>query len=459
MTEVSQKFKVRSEDSLTRDMTGRIVKFLFLVLILGTISYLFAQNRDVVTVTYWFGKTWQSSLAVVLLVVFFLGALTTGCIAFFYGALWSFDDWRRNRNYKMLREHLDQIVSAREKIASGNYNDAKGILEKIVNKDPEDVVARVMLAETLRRQGDSLKALHILEEARANQQNNTELLFLAADINVELGNATAAHDNVSLVYKKDKYNVFALSRLVDVAESLGRFQEAIDYQTQLLRLSSSDQQPILQHKLAQLELAYALRTAGNNLAQRKSEIEGVLRHHREYAPALAELALLEFESKNLDAAVKLLVRAYSSSGDGAYLQKIALSCLQANEPEKALKAIRSALTGSRSDSANRLYLVALMLRLEMVDEAAQEIEALEKSQLSASTQLQLSLLKARIFERQNKSKEALALLSASLISAPSSDDYGNLQHNSSLALDSNSLAVMQLAGIPTDVLPAKLATA
>ena len=63
----------------------------------------------------------------------------------------------------------------------------------------EDIIARVELSRSLEGQGQAREALRVLEEARASDPKNVEVLFRAAELNQSLNNKTAAIDNLALV--------------------------------------------------------------------------------------------------------------------------------------------------------------------------------------------------------------------------------------------------------------------
>src|SRR5690606_11124128 len=122
----------------------------------------------------------------------------------------------------------------------------------------DDMEARVLLAETYRREGDLNAALRVLEDARMEQKRNPELLLQAADINEQQLNYTAAYDNTALVLKLSPKNHGVLERLVGYCRRLERYDEAIAHQEQVLKLTSGADYEREQDRLAHLELERTL---------------------------------------------------------------------------------------------------------------------------------------------------------------------------------------------------------
>jgi len=362
---------------------------LYTVLVSSLVCYIFYLNRDPATVRL--GPSadyvYTGPMALVLVVAFFLGVFIAAVFAFLVGIRYQMKDWRHARLERMRENHRHLLIAARERLAAHRFGDATDLLRKVISEDPDDIIARVQLAQALFAQGKSVEARAVLDEARAEKEKNIELLFLAADIDRALGNHTGAMDNLHLVLAKEGRNLRALQQLVSDYASLQRYEQALEQQRLLVRYAqtNAEQQQRLD-RLAELELLQAQKEHGQrengqpeNSGDKdayKAALQDILSRHRDFVPALAELALLEREDLSLDTASKLLIKAYKLDPNVEYLRLIAEMFLVADEPQKAVANVRNAIgfkeTSLEAHREAQLLLIALLIRLENIEEAAIE---------------------------------------------------------------------------------------
>ena len=99
-------------------MSQRMIRFLLLLITVGClVAFLFYFNPHLVTVHYGPGtaKTWEAPLALVLLVVFFFGALSIGVLAVLLGLQHSFDLWLKPASllvYGEIMAELKELMNA-----------------------------------------------------------------------------------------------------------------------------------------------------------------------------------------------------------------------------------------------------------------------------------------------------------------------------------------------------------
>ncbi len=355
-------------------MSARIVRVTLTLLILVLlVSYVFYLNPQPATVTLRSGSVWQGPMALILIGAFTTGALVCTLVWFLLGARYQFRERRMMRREKLLETHREMIVGAREQIASGKQEAARAVLTRIVDRDPQDVVARILLSETYSKEGNLTSALAVLDQARATHPKNIELLFRAAELNSCLGNQTAAFDNMSLALAADPRNELALKYLVNACAGLGRYLDAIEHQRQRIRLAPHTEHEALQRELAQLEVKLVGATHPAKSKERRAALEDVLRRHREFEVALEQLGDMSREDLDLESASKFYVRAYKASSNTQYLDKIASLWIGADQPDRMVSIIRSLISSkdlsTRAAYEGRIFFTALLLKLENIDEA------------------------------------------------------------------------------------------
>lgn len=394
-------------------MVRKILIIAFLLSVVFSVLYIYYLNSEVVTLSYSSAGNIKQPIGILVIGVFIVGALFASIIAMFFGIKLRWATKRLEKQQRMLLEHRKSLADARGQLALGDFSGAQNALAKIIQRDPDDVIARVLLAETFRRQNNLEAALNVLEQARIEQKKNAELLLLASDVNAELGNHTAAYDNAALILKLKPRNRFALERLVESCVSLGRLEDAIEYQQQLVKVLSGDEYTQAQENVAQLRTLEAVKRADGDPAELRKEVEGVLRNHRDHPHALSLLAELDQSEGDRESATKLLKKLFQLTKEVIHLECIAAIWLRAEEPAKALSNVRAALSSVTKREAHpegQLFLANLLLHLEMVDQAKAEFAELEP-QLEASNHLAPAamLFKTKLLKRLGKADEALGI--------------------------------------------------
>ena len=174
-------------------------------------------------------------------------------------------------------------------------------------------------------------------------------------------------------------NIPALKKLVSMSAPLKRFDEAIDYQSKLMRLVDNAERPEQLKILADLELTKAKTVAAREGSSVKQAIEGVVKRHRNYSPALAALGNAFLEDGDKKTAVRLFSKSYSNDCDAKHLDRVADILVSEDEPQKALEIIKKSIQSVPGEKAieGRISLVNLFLRLEMIEEAKAEFDKLQ----------------------------------------------------------------------------------
>ncbi|MDD2943454.1 MAG: hypothetical protein PHC51_10885 [bacterium] len=403
-------------------MHRHIGKFIATLLIGGLVAIVFILNGHDIIVHPWFGAERVMSAAIVILTSFIAGAGLASSIAVVIGIRAAIRERSLKKQLIQQKKHWDMIVRAREFLASRESGQAIILLQKIIDKEPENIVARIELAQAFTDSGDSESALSVLDAARQEHKSNIELLFFSAALNEKLGNQTAAFDNLSLILKISPTHEETLSQLVRLARQLGRLEQAKSLQIELTRNRRTPSE-IDETARIDIELELAEKQAADDKSALRDELEKIVRRNKKYAPAILKLACLEEELGQLDNASESYGKSFRESGNHLALERLASLWLKQERPEKAVAAIRSALNSWEKSSARenimgRLTLASVLLALENVAEAASTIKDISTSSMTDKEQTICHIIKARIAERRGDSRGALGELAILAESSP-----------------------------------------
>ncbi|NLF26102.1 MAG: tetratricopeptide repeat protein [Deltaproteobacteria bacterium] len=188
------------------------------------------------------------------------------------------------------------MLEARSLLAAGEWSKAEALWRKIAKRDPANTIAKVELSRSVEGGGDLKEALRIIDTARISDPSNVEVLFRAAELNLALGNRTAAVDNLALIlYHLPSLKAARMAR--DLSEELGRLQDAFEYQEKVQ--SAGEEEALLKAAGTRLEFKKLLaeHSEPSDKGKKTAALKNFLKRYGDYAPALEHLATLEAENK------------------------------------------------------------------------------------------------------------------------------------------------------------------
>lgn len=370
-------------------MISRINKFIFVFCVVALALYLVVLNTNPVTVALTPGDAgWRISgnTGVILIAAFSLGMIVAGLVGVFFG-MRSYLRERRLQNLdSQRRAFYDGMLRARGFSASAEWNKARAQWEQLIKKDPTDIIARTELSRSLQAAGEPVEALRILDAARARDPKNIEVLFRAAELNLALGNKTAAVDNLALILHNHP-NRRAAQLARDLSEELGRIEDAIEYQNQIeaFGIVQNDEESVL----ARLEFKKILKDRADDPAALRSELKSLSKRRPEFVPALHRLALMESENGNVDEAAHYYVRAAKASHSSSYWNEISKLWMQKHDPERALAAARTATKETEGEAklVAELELIRIQISLNQLDDAKRSLEQFQNMMRSGGPRM------------------------------------------------------------------------
>lgn len=361
-------------------MVEKINRILVILIVAGLCSYWYYLNPLPITLRYSDTGQITAPLAVLFLGAFALGIVCMMVLALYFGTKSYFRERNLIAREKKHLNFYEQLIEARGSQAVSDRGLAQSRWEALTRKDPTNVIARIELAKTIREGGDKSAALQLLDEARAHSNNNPEILLLAAEINSELGNLTAALDNSKLLFQScPTPKVAKLAR--DLARKLGRFDEALSFHDTLMQFSATAADQETENELHFEKLLAENSQNGGTSEESDARLHGALEKLIKRHPSAAaykKLAELEVARGDEEHAATLLGKAAQLSGDIRIASEAVQRALSASGPDRAIamqKMFVDRLQGAAKIDA-RIMLVELFLRMHMNSEARRELDGI-----------------------------------------------------------------------------------
>ncbi len=347
-----------------------------------------------------------------LIISFVLGLLGMGIITLVFGLRSWFRDQRHARKERNTKVFYDGFLTARGYSASKEWDRAKDAWGKIIKKDPTNILARVELAKVLENAGERNEALKVLDAARTIEPTNTEVLLQAANLHEANNNKTVAIDNLALTLYHNP-NKYAALKARDLSEEIGRINDAMEYQSELLKLGAKGKEA--KDASLRLEFRKILNEFKNQEPESlKKELDSLLRKNKSFLPIIIKLAELEKELGNFDKAAQHYAKAAKETSKQSYWNEAVTLWTENNMADKATAAARTRTreTTGKARLCAEIDLIRLHLEVNNLSEAKELIDGF--SQLAKNEEISIGpklaqnllILKGLCLSRQNEYKDS-----------------------------------------------------
>lgn len=386
-------------------MTFMALLLLFIFFVLFFL-YFWGLNPHMVTVFYLPEQSLTYPTAMVVIGCIVLGLIIGfGVHAYSTMAHW-LKHWSRDRSEKKQREIGIIYREGVGRLLSGDLKKARGLLQKALDRDPRRVDTLIALASLAAQDGNPTEGLERLRKAREIDPKSREVLFKTAAILEETGADDDAIKTYQELIELERDNRKALRSLRDLFIKHDRWQDALETQKQVLKAGPGANR-IEEEKELLVFLRYEAAhqsIASGHPEQAKSDLKDILKQKDDFAPARVSLGDAYAAMGRDSDAVKTWQEGYRKLGKGVFLERLEEFYMQREDPSSLLNFFRSLVLEQGDDLLFRLFYGKLCLRLEMIDEAKEQLQAVESSGVESS---QMHLLLAETYRRTREADKAI----------------------------------------------------
>ncbi len=377
----------------------------FIVFAVGFL-YFWGINPGDMTVYLTTDISYTLPAAIMLICVLLIGLLIGNGIHFLSAFVYSFRHWKGGRRLKKAEEVGTIYRRGVGRLLSGDLKQARTLLKKALDRDPQRVDIYLALASVSLQEGNTSEGIELLQQARKLDPKGLEVLFKLAKTFEECGR----REESMLIYKEllegDANNRKAMRALRDIQMDLGNWQDALALQKKILKVSKSGERADTEKKIM-LQLRYQVAHTALENGDREQAIEvcrDIFKRDAKFTPARVTLGDAYHQAGRDADAVKVYQDGYKALKKSVFLARLEDLYINAEDPAALLAFYRSQMQVDSEDLLLKLYLGRLCLRLEMVDEAMERLTDLETSGVDFT---KLHLLLAEAQRRRNNTDEAI----------------------------------------------------
>jgi lipopolysaccharide biosynthesis regulator YciM len=351
------------------------IAFLSIIVFAGILVYLYSLNPVRIQLQYFWGSYWETSLSVLLIGSFLLGAVITFLIYFVRDTLKSMKDHKEHK----LREHLwESFYQATDALFKGDLPKAEKQILAYLNKKPDDPKVYLKLVEVYQRAGKSKKAIETLERAKGLKIDQLEILFREAQIYKETKDYAGAIKTFEEIIALNPTNREAMKELRDIYIEEKEWEEALKVQRKIIKVSP--QKEYDQEKKLQRGIKYerARRMAeGGEKDKGIRELKDIIREDSSFSPPHVLLGELLRRAGKTKEAIKIWSKGFEKTHEIILLNKLEDLYLTEEDPRGIIHLYLDAMKKEPNNIVIPFFYARLCLRLEMIDEALEKLEEME----------------------------------------------------------------------------------
>ncbi len=349
------------------------------IIILSAFFYLHTQNPTVVTFVVTKERTYELPVTLLVFFGFFAGAVLAVFNSLLVDAKRAIREMRAKRERKLLAQAEESFRKGSELLVKGDTAGARELMEKALMSKPADTGMTISLSETYIRENRPKEALKVLETGLLNNPNSIGILIAIAKCAAESGDEFRAAKAYEEVLKHDPKNIYALKRLRDYRVEKCMWAEAASLQKAIADCERDDGLKRKEKRLLTgLLYESATQHAGEgNLSEAVARVKDVLKNDDSFMPAHMLLGDILCRQGNVSNAIKVWDKAhYRYPNSEPLMLRIEDAFIKESAPAEILERYKREIISHPNDTNLRLLLSRLYLRLEMVDNAIEELERL-----------------------------------------------------------------------------------
>ena len=363
-----------------------LVKLLFIV-ILGLISvFCWLSLTNPLEVQFqFFGKTLPTDLSTIMITSFVLGALLVFISTLARDVKRSIENYRQSRKRKKEQSIKEELNKGMVYLLQGDLTKAKAHFTEVLKNDPFQKDLYLKLSEISVKEGNDEEALHWLERARWIDHKNVEIPLRQADIYLRLRRYEDAIRTLKRAISFDETNARALKNLREIYRNSRRWGEAIRVQKSILKLTKGKQTEEEETSFylgLKYEHAMDLLNRGEeeDLEEALKIAKEIVREGKAFQPGFVLLGDIYLRMGKWASAGKVWGKSFRRFKSIIFILRLEDLYLSREDPSTLLRIYQRTLEHDPENWMLSFFYAKLCLRLEMLDEALEEINAISLRQ-------------------------------------------------------------------------------
>jgi lipopolysaccharide biosynthesis regulator YciM len=357
-----------------------LVKLLLSLLFIVIGFFLWLSYENPVDVEFhFFGKAFETEVSLLMISSFVLGAILVFIGTLARDAKRAIQGYQKSRQVKKAESIKEELNKGMDHLLRGNITKAKTHFVEVLNRDPSQIDLYFKLSEIALKEGNEEEALTWLERARLLDMRNADILLHEADFYQRMKRFDEAIRTLNRAIGLDETNLKALRSLRSIYLESRRWEEAIRIQKTILKLTKgkhAEEEEILFYSGLKYERARDLLNQGGqkNLEDALKEAKEIVREQKTFQPGFLLLGDIYLRMGRWVSAGKVWGKSFTRFKSIIFILRLEDLYLGREDPSTLLRIYQRALKHNPDHWEIAFFYAKLCLRLEMLDEALEEID-------------------------------------------------------------------------------------
>lgn len=356
-----------------------LVKLLFTFLFIVMILFLvFAFENPLKVEFHLFGGTFETELYLLMISSFVLGTMLVFISFLTRDAKRAVKDHfnaRQKRKEESLKEEFNKGMDV---FLRGDLARAKTHFIEVLKRDPMQIDLYLRLSEIALHEGNDQDALHWLGKAELIEMRNIDILLSQAGVYQHMKRFDEAIRVLNRAIGLDETNLKALRSLRQIYQDSRRWEEAIRIQRSILRCTKgkqAEEEETLFYLGLKYERARDLLSRGGekNLENALREVKEIVRERKTFQPGFVLLGDIYLRMGRWTSAGKVWEKSFTRFKSVVFILRLEELYLRREDPSTLIRLYERILQHDPENWVLAFFYAKLCLRLEMLDEALEQI--------------------------------------------------------------------------------------
>jgi tetratricopeptide (TPR) repeat protein len=357
-----------------------LVKLLlsFLFIVVGFFLWLSYENPADVEF-HFFGKAFETEISLLMISSFVLGAMLVFIGTLARDAKRAIQGYQKSRQMKKAESLKDELNKGMDHFLRGNITKAKTHFVEVLKRDPSQTDLYFKLSEIALKEGNEEEGLNWLERARLIDMRNVDILLHEADLYQRMKRFDEAIHTLNRAIGLDETNLKVLRNLRKMHLESRTWEEAIRIQKSILKLTKgkqAEEEETLFFLGLKYEHARDLLNRGGekNLEDSLKEAKEIVRERKTFQPGFLLLGDIYLRLGRWASAGKVWGKSFTRFKSIVFILRLEELYLGREDPSTLLRIYQRALKQNPDHWEIAFFYAKLCVRLEMLDEALEEID-------------------------------------------------------------------------------------
>ena len=357
-----------------------LVKLLlsFLFIVIGFFLWLSYENPMDVEF-HFFGKTFETDLSILMISSFVLGAMLVFIGTLARDAKRAFEGYQKSREKRREESLKEELNKGMDVFLQGNLPKAKTHFIEVLKRDPTQIDLYLRLSEIALKEGNDQDALHWLGRAELLDMKNIDILLRQAGVYQRMKRFDEAIRALNRAIGLDEGDLRALKSLRQIYLDSRRWEEAIRTQRSILKFikgKQAEEEETLFYLGLKYERARDLLNRGGeqNLENALKEAKEIIRERKVFQPGFVLLGDIYLQKGRWATAGNVWGKSFTRFKSIVFILRLEELYLSREDPSTLLRIYQRVLKHDPENWVLAFFYAKLCLRLEMLDEALEEID-------------------------------------------------------------------------------------